>query len=442
MALLRTIASQVLADREIPQFILDTSKTLISDGLVCTLAGAKTEQAEAMRHYLESKRERYGGLTDEDLALGLGFSAHALDFDNSSNYIGHNSAVLVPTALAISRRQPISGADLIRAYALATEVSFQIALQAVPDLNFRGFHITPVFGVIGATVEAGLLLGLDEDQLVNAMSLAISQSAGLMGQFGTMGKYAHCGLAASSAIRACDLALAGVRASEEILEASNGFYRAYAGKEEPAPITIGGAEAKNWAMGEFSFLVKMYPCCSAAHAAIEGMRILTSEHSLTPDSIQEIVVEVPEYSVHNLQYSHPTTEGEARFSMGFALANILRHGRYDLDSFSEENINDPVIRSLEDRIRMDVSGAFPAFVEEEPSILHVHLTDGTELTRECRYPLGRTIETPATADDLRRKAHGCLARLEGPDAVDRLIDELSRLEDIPSLTDLPLLPTL
>lgn len=436
MSLINSIVTQVLDIREIPQFITDTSRTLIADSLVCTLAGVHTEQANAIRAYLADR----GALTAQDTAIGLGFAAHALDFDNSSNYIGHNSAVLVPTALALAEQRTISGADLVRAYALATEVSFKIALQAVPDLNFRGFHITPVFGTIGATTLAALLLDLDHDQFVNALSLAVSQASGVMGQFGSMGKYFHCGMAASNAIRACELAQAGVQGNADVLENGNGFYRAYAGKEEVGEINLGGADANDWAMGQFSFLVKMYPCCSAAHAAIEGMRALVAEHDLTADDITQVVVEVPEYSIHNLQYTHPTTEGEARFSMGFALANVVAHRRYDLASFTDEMIASPAIRALEDKIRMDVSGTFPAFVEEEPAILHVHLTDGRELVRHCDFPRGRTIETPASAADLREKAHGCLDAHYPSELVDQLVDALAAIELTTDINQLPAVP--
>lgn len=440
MTLIEDIVAQVIDGREIPEFITETSQTLIADSVVCTIAGTHATKAPAMRAYLESRSEKSGALTDQDVALGLGFAAHALDFDNSSYYIGHNSAVLVPAALALARGRTITGADLLRAYALGTEASFQIAMHAVPDLNFRGFHITPVFGTLGATIQTGLLLGLTEQQLTAALSLAVSHSSGVMGQFGSAAMYYHCGMAASNAIRSCELALAGLSGNADVLESANGFYRAYAGKESPEAVRLGGADSSEWAMGQFSFLVKMYPCCSAAHAAVEGLKDLVADHAIAAEDVAEIVAEVPEYSIHNLQYTHPATESEARFSMGFALANVLVHGRFDMGSFTDDNLTDPRIRAIEDRVRMDVSGAFPAFVEEEPSILHVRLTDGRELVRDCRYPRGRTLETPASAEDLRRKAHGCFDGHYPADLVDRLVDSLARLDTLTDLNELPVFP--
>lgn len=432
MTIIESIVEQISTIDAIPSPISEACQTLIADSFICGLAGRKLDTTTAMHRYLDARPTA----SAQDQALALGFFAHALDFDNSSNYIGHNSAVLVPAALAISTDRQISGADFVRAYAIGTEVSFKIAMQAVPDLNFRGFHITPVFGVIGATVEAALLLGLDDQQLANALSLAVSQASGLMGQFGSSAKYLHCGLAASNALRACELALAGVTGRLDVLESDNGFYRAYAGREQVVAPTLGGDRVEDWAMGQFSFLVKMYPCCSATHAAVEALRDLQAEHDFTADQVAAIRVEVPEYSIHNLQYSHPVSESQARFSMGFALAHLLVNGRLDLTSFTDEWLTDPRIIAIEEKVQLDASGAFPAFVEHEPAIVHVQLDDGRELVQHREYPRGRTLETPATPDELRNKAHGALDAQLGVQQVDALVDKLNQLDQIADISAL------
>jgi 2-methylcitrate dehydratase PrpD len=69
----------------------------------------------------------------------------------------------------------------------------------------RGFHSTGTLGAFGAAAAAGLLLGLDEDQMTVALGLAGTQAAGLKAMFGTMAKPFHAGKAAANGVLAARL---------------------------------------------------------------------------------------------------------------------------------------------------------------------------------------------------------------------------------------------
>ena len=79
--------------------------------------------------------------------------------------------MLFPAMLALSDETAVSGHDFIRAYLLGTEVSFKAASFMIPGMNFRGFHITPVFGVIGAAAACAWLLKLGEAEFVSEQQM-------------------------------------------------------------------------------------------------------------------------------------------------------------------------------------------------------------------------------------------------------------------------------
>lgn len=222
----------------IPPQVRDVTQTSLTDSVAVMLAGVWQPQSNAIKTYLSS----YGnfgqvpvvGLKDpldsEQGALAYGFFAHALDFDNSSNYIGHSAAILTATITALAPYVKKTGEDALRAYATAMEVIFKLAEAMVPEMSFRGWHITPVFGTIGATITAAILLDLTEKELEQALALATSHASGMMVHFGTPMKFYHCGMAASNGIRCCRLAQSGLVGSSQAFEGKNGFFKRFAAK--------------------------------------------------------------------------------------------------------------------------------------------------------------------------------------------------------------------
>ena len=201
---------QEYGNMELPRKLEEIASDLFADSMGCMKAGLYESSARSITKYLSAKKgldfeepERLLEKLDaEEKALFYGFVSHNFDFDKlfkqSSDTIRRCS---FRRLLALSGETAVSGRDFIRAYLLGTEVSFKVASFMIPGMNFRGFHITPVFGVIGAAAACAWLLKLGEAEFVNAVSIAVSQCSGLMAQFGSMMKFCHCGLAASGALR-------------------------------------------------------------------------------------------------------------------------------------------------------------------------------------------------------------------------------------------------
>lgn len=396
--------------KELPQKMEDIAADLFADSMGCMKAGLYENSARSITKYLRAKKgldaeepERLLEMLDaEEKALFYGFISHSFDFDNSSNIIGHNSAVLFPALLSLSDVTKVSGRDFIRAYLLGTEVSFKIASFMIPGMNFRGFHITPVFGVIGAAAACAWLLRLDEARFVNALSIAVSQCSGLMAQFGSMMKFCHCGIAAAGAVRAVLMARAGVTGKPDVLEGKSGFFQAYYQSVSAETLSLG----EPWSMLKESFLIKAYPCCSASHSAIYGMQNFLKETGTDPRDIKSVKVFVPKYTTNNLIYSRPRSETEAKFSMNFAVANVMKNFDYDFGAFAPENMESPVLSDYMDRVEMIVTDRYPDFVEAEPCVLKIETDNGT-YEKEIPFGLGRTLDSPLSREQLLKKFVMC-----------------------------------
>lgn len=413
---------------DIPAELLAVSDAVIPDNIACMLRGSREASAQPMYRMLAEAPEgthrvpfASKEVPVEEAALALGYFGHALDFDNSSNLIGHTSSILAATLTTLAESSDFSGRDAVLAWHLAMEVSFKIAEQAVPKLNFRGWHITPVFGTIGACVLAGQLMRLDEETFSHALSLAVSHCSGMMVQFGSHAKFYHCGMAAANGIRACRMASYGVRGNLNAFEGENGFYQAFCGVK-PHALGLGSP----WSLTKYSLLIKLFPCCSAAHAAICGAMDFRKSH---PEAnVESVLVEVPEYSLHNLIHPNPRTSDEARFSMQYAVGNALVNGAFGFAAFTPDGLADQSVRRMGEKVEMRVTSDYPAFVEEEPCRLTI-CHDGETWTRAIPYGRGRTLDSPASEEELLGKFLDCVSDFLTREEAETLFRRLRGLRD-------------
>ena len=157
-------------------------------------------------------------------ALVNGAASHALDYDDTHfAHIGHPSVAVLPAALAVAETQNAGLADFIAAGLAGAEASVRIGLLLGRGHYQVGFHQTATAGAFGATLAAGLLLGLDDGHMRHAMGLVTTRAAGLKSQFGTMGKPYNAGIAAANGVEASLLAAGGFVSNPAALTGSNGF---------------------------------------------------------------------------------------------------------------------------------------------------------------------------------------------------------------------------
>ena len=155
-----------------------------------------------------------------------GVSAHVLELDDGHRGAQiHLGAVIFPTALAISESFDLSGKDFLEAVIVGYEVGILLGKIVNPDHRNNGFHTTGTIGAFVAGAVASKLLKLDDEQILNALGLCGTQSAGLLesDHGGSMGKSLHVGKAVYNGILSAFLARNGFTGSGTIFEGNEGF---------------------------------------------------------------------------------------------------------------------------------------------------------------------------------------------------------------------------
>lgn len=374
-----------------------------------------------------------GGLPADDAAFANGTICHALDFDDThSGAIAHVSVAVVPAALAVAEEQGASGAELLAAIVAGNEVVIRLGMVAGAGFHARGFHPTAVCGVFGAAAAAARLRGLDGKATTNALGIAGSMASGLL-EFladGSATKRLHPGWAAHAGIFAARLAAHGATGPATVFEGRFGLYNAYLNRSD---VDLEGALAdlgQRWETPNIAF--KPYPACHYIHASLDATRQLTSEESVDPDQIEEIVALTTEAGVslvlEPLASKHkPRSEYEAKFSLPYSVASLLLRGGVDVSTYTEQAIADPAVLDLAQRVRYEVE-EFETFPKALPGGIRIITRDGRCREARLAYQRGGP-DNPMSAQEVLEKFRTNASFALDAEAAGRLEATVIRLDE-------------
>ncbi len=360
-------------------------------------------------------------------ALVNGTAGHALDYDdNFDPPKAHATTVLAPAILALAEELGLGGTQALDAYIVGLQIQGRVGQGINPHHRNRGWHATATTGAIGAAAACARLLRLDAERAACALSIAVSQAAGFMSQFGTMTKPLHAGLAAKAGIIAARLAEGGLTAGLGVLDGPHGMQRLMVGPDFEAlrdnltHIDHGqNMRFETKKVGEpllilaHGFRVKRFPNCGSAHRAMDALLHLMSEHGFTAEEVERITVRAPAVHLNNLMYRKPRTGLEAKFSLEYALASLLVRRRAGIPEFTDEAVQDPAVRAAMAKVvREPVEG----LEGETPTRVTVALTDGRSLFEEREWPEGSNWK-PFPDAVYWRKFEECVTGVLPPDRV-------------------------
>jgi len=431
--------------KDIPIEVIAKGKERVLDTVGCILAGCNEEVAKIILRYVEgiggtpeSRIIGYGHKTSiQSAAMANGTIGHALDFDDSQlSLIGHPSVAILPAVLAIAEKERASGEKVLEAFLVGFEVACKIGAGVNPKLYNNGWHATSAIGVLGATVAAGKLLGLNVNEMSSAMGIAASQACGLRENFGTMTKPFHAGKAAESGVISAILARHGFTAAKNILEAKRGFCSTLSGEYDlnkiidhlgdPYEIVSPGVHTKP------------YPSCLATHSIIDGTISLTQENNLKAEDVESVECGVGPLATEVLIHESPKTSLEGKFSAQFVTAISLLDRRATLDQFIDEKVQDPKTVNLMKRVKMVLHPDLAEVPIPPPAIVTIKLKDGREFSKRVDVAKG-SPEKPLSKEEIVAKYKGCTEPIIGRDRVDQSINiiwNLDKTQDINQLMDI------
>jgi 2-methylcitrate dehydratase PrpD len=416
-----TIAKQCVLDT------LGVSYAGASEDLVCMLADQAAYDGATLDGTgctLVGRRER---VPMSAAALINGAMAHALDYDDvNMSSVGHPSAAILPSLLALAERRNATGAMLLEAFVAGYEAMCQIGVLIAVDHYARGFHTTATLGSYGAAAGCARLLQLNEHETRMALGLVGTQAAGLKMMFGTMCKPLHAGSANQRGLLSATLAQRGFTSRPDVLEGRGGLFQTQCGEvRTPEDLFL----PERYLIRENLF--KYHASCYNTHAAIESVLKLSDGRVVNPADISEIVIYAERGLDTVCNIFAPQTGLEAKFSFrqtcAFALAGL---DTSDIQTFSDDNAQAAPIRALRDKVRVELVDASSTFIRCD-------WRDAQGVTRTASHDSG----VPSSRLDeqgrrLRRKFDSLVGPLAGTDRCYTIADIVERLDQMHSLQPL------
>lgn len=437
MELTRRFAESVANARyeTIPDAALRSAKMGILDTIGVMVPPARLDQTSANLFDLVAEE----GLTGECTLIGVnakssalmaaylnGSFAHVLDYDDTVDTMGHHpSAQTVPAALAVAEKLGgISGKDFITAVAVGQDVGVRLAGAPRGKLG-HDHHWFPIsnFGVFAATSAAGRVLGLGEEQMVNALGLALHRCHGQLGAVTAPESELRAirdGFINKEGVLCALMARKGVRACHDAIERFFGSY--YDDDFDRDSLTEGlGAEYRG-----ASASLKPWPSCRVTHGYMEAVRSIISENDLALDDIEAIITDVSPGTRQLLcepepAKRKPTQSIQAKFSMFFAVA-VAALKTPEISDFLPENLENGEVLALAQKIihrDNDECGQIA------PAIVEVCTRDGRSISRRVDAIYGHP-DNPMPNAAVIAKFKDCLRFCSNP-VSDQQIDQLASM---------------
>ncbi|MBT5111100.1 MAG: MmgE/PrpD family protein [Rhodospirillaceae bacterium] len=390
-----------IGGRNFPLEVLDAARMALVDSIGVAIGGHGEDVEISVRKVAErwgttgtAQIIMGGKATSAAAAMVNATMGHALDYDDTHvGAVAHLSNPIWAAALAVGANEGASERDILNAYIAGFEVGARVGGDGFGSAaNMRGLHSTGVFGCLAAAVAAGVLLGLDEDGMASALGAAATQTSGLTASFGTMSKPFHAGKAALNGVLSAELARDGFVAATDLLEAEGGLAKTLI---QDGSIAIKPLDfSQHWELTRNTF--KPYAACLLTHPVIDAARALADQAKNR--DIAEIHVDVNPACIKLAGKPHPTTGLEGKFSAAYCTALALTGHRATSIDFTSEQVNDPELQSLLQRVRLSPDDA----MDMRSAHMRIDFTDGEPLEAHTDMALGNP-SNPMDWADMRRK---------------------------------------
>ena len=422
----------------LPAVVRERACLVIADSLGVTAHGMQApEMRELVARHLEGKPAGLASVIGAgrradpaSAALLNGTAGTWIDMNEGNLHAGgHPGIQVVPLAWALAEQEARSGRDLLAAFIVGYEVSARIKRASATRL---AVHPHGTFGTIGAAVAVARLLGYDAAgtrEIINvSATLGVAASRRALTTGATV-RNVYSGLSGSMGWLAHTLVQSGFTGEPDGVGSVYGAI--YADRFDPEAAVRGLGEEFLLPRG----FIKVHACGRYIHGALDCVEALMARRPFVPESIHAIRVRAYAMAA-SLGHADVRTEFGARFSLPFAVASLLCHGRAGLDNYDAAAVADPRIQALARRVTvvedLEFTRAFPA---RQPTEVTIALADGTELSELADFHRGEA-ERPHAPGIVRGKFLALAGPVWGLERAGVLCDRVLDLERVPDVAAL------
>lgn len=429
--------------REIPADAVHAAARCVVDWMAATVPGGVRAPATLLAEALAAESDRAAAVlipsgrraAPRTAALVNGCAAHTIEFDDIyRDALYHPGAPTIAAALAIAQDRHASGDRFLRSVIAGYEVSTRIGVVVQPA-HYNFWHTTGTVGTFGAAAAAAVTLDLDADACAHALATSGTLAAGLQQAFrsDSMSKPLHSGHAAETGLLAALGAERGLTGALDILEGPRGFGAATSNSPDFSRV-LDDASAFN--IRNMTF--KNHAACGHTFAAIDAVRDLRARYDIDPMQVGRIEIATYAKALEVAGNPDPHTAFEAQFSLPYCVAVALVTGSARLEAFTEERLQNGLIRSLVKQTTLSVDAAAESgYPRQRAATVTVHMAGGRSLIAHSPTRKGDP-DNPLSDDELSDKFMELVAPVTGGVDARDLLTVLWRIDSVSDVAALPL----
>jgi len=462
----KTIAEELASEakgltfRDVPPNVVHEVKRQVLDIVGVGLGGYLSEPSQIMQNVIKemngpAESTVFGsGLKTSCLnaTLANGVMVRYLDYMNrcfltkeGRNNMGHHGEV-IPSILAVGERQHSTGQEIITAIIMAYQL-----LNKVTDslggthgvLEKRGWNKETKSPWIVALI-AGRLLGLNEQQMANALAIAASFTVELgilisAREEINMARNLRFPYGAYNGVLSAFLAQKGFKGPLNVIEGHDGFAESVTGGEMDL-------EKLRQPRKDWTILYTWYKSLAAnggSQGLLEATLRLVKEHDIRAEDIAEIRIKTNShvYERHGSPARRdPQSKYTADHSVYYQTAVAVLDRAVGPEQFSDDMLRDPRVRELVDKVFVEPDPTTDKFLSA--GIVEITTKKEQKYTCQVLHPKGHPMN-PMTDADLEVKFRSMAGKLMGEQQMKQIIDtiyNLEKLDDIGELVRLVVIP--
>jgi 2-methylcitrate dehydratase PrpD len=372
--------------------------------------------------------------TAQNAALANGMFGHADETDDTHPpSLTHPGTSVVPSALAVSERQGLSGEAMLRAVVLGYDICSRVLLSLHPMPYLRSGHHAGATGqVFGSAAAAGALMGLSPLQVRYMLSYVGQQTAGLYTMFRDPEHiekaYAMGGMPAHNGLQAAMMAACGWTGVEDIFSGERDFFHTFAPEEFRREDLVDGLGERYEVLRA---AIKRWPIGGPIQGPMHVLNDLIAEHGFGAGDVEKIVAALPDKELEIVN-NRPMPDIAIQHLLAVMLADrsLTFASAHDF-----ARMQDPAILKLKERIEAVGDPSLTDAQRRWRCVMAVHLKDGRILRGQTMAAKG-SFENPLNRSEETEKASDLLVPVLGEKRTQALLDTLWNIERVGNVREL------
>ncbi|MEI7428143.1 MAG: MmgE/PrpD family protein [Betaproteobacteria bacterium] len=428
--------------KPIPEHVSQRAKLHLIDTFSAMISGSRLEPGKKAIAYIKT----LGGTpeasvigtkiktTAQNAALANGMFGHADETDDTHPpSLTHPGTSVVPSALAISEKYRLSGAEMLRAIVLGYDICSRVLLTLKPMPFLRSGHHAGATGqLFGASAAAGSLLKLSPLEVRYMLSYTGQQTSGLYTMFRDPEHiekaYAMGGMPAHNGLQAALMVKSGWTGVEDIFSGERDFFHTFAPEEFDRNDLVDGL-GKRYEMMRAS--IKRWPIGGPIQGPMHVLNDLIKENQFKAIDIAKIIAKMPDKELEIVN-NRPMPD----ISVQHLLSVMAIDEKLTFKSAHDfSRMKDPAVLKMRSKVFAIGDASLTDVQRRWRCVMEVHLKNGKVIHGQTMAAKG-SFENPLTISEETEKAMDLIAPILGKKRSIDLIDQLLHIDTMKNIRSL------